>query len=144
MIGDLFALVLAVLFAYYLITKHLLSRKCRVWTVLNNVASKPHSSEDLGVEDDSDFGRAVKFVRCGKFRLQDASVIVIFILFTIQKLALYGLFKQATIGDVNIENPGALDFVGSAKWSSWKSYEGLSKEYVKRDLYFVEMQKRNM
>ena len=77
MIGDLFALVLAALFAYYLITKHLLSRKCRVWTVLNNVASKPHSSEDLGVEDDSDFGRAVKFVRCGKFRLQDASVIVI-------------------------------------------------------------------
>lgn len=67
-----------------------------------------------------------------------------FIYLTIQKLALYGLFKQATIGDVNIENPGALDFVGSAKWNSWKSYEGLSKEYVKWDLYFVEMQKRNM
>lgn len=45
---------------------------------------------------------------------------------------------------MNIENPGALDFVGSAKWSSWKSYEGLSKEYVKWDLYFVEMQRRNM
>lgn len=77
MIGDLSALVLAILFAYYLITKHLLSGKCRVWTVLRDVATKSHSSENSGVEDDSEFGRAVKFVRCGKFRLQDASVIAI-------------------------------------------------------------------
>lgn len=62
----------------------------------------------------------------------------------VQKLALYGLYKQATIGNVNIENPGALDFVGSAKWNSWKSYEGLSMEYINGDLYFLEMQKPNM
>jgi acyl-CoA-binding protein len=29
----------------------------------------------------------------------------------------YGLFKQAKIGDVNIDRPGMLDFTGKAKWS---------------------------
>jgi len=33
-----------------------------------------------------------------------------------QRLVSYGLFKQATIGDVNTDRPGMLDFVGKAKW----------------------------
>ncbi|XP_070813997.1 acyl-CoA-binding protein-like [Chaetodon trifascialis] len=41
---------------------------------------------------------------------------------------LYGLYKQATIGDVNIERPGLLDFTGRAKWDAWAAKKGQSKE----------------
>lgn len=45
-----------------------------------------------------------------------------------EKLVFYGLYKQATVGDVNTARPGVLDFVGKAKWDAWKKVEGLSKE----------------
>ncbi len=43
------------------------------------------------------------------------------------KLIVYGLYKQATVGDCNTSKPSMLDFVGKAKWNSWYSYIGLSK-----------------
>uniref|UniRef100_A0A8D3E063 Diazepam binding inhibitor, acyl-CoA binding protein n=1 Tax=Scophthalmus maximus TaxID=52904 RepID=A0A8D3E063_SCOMX len=33
--------------------------------------------------------------------------------------ALYGFYKQATVGDVNIDRPGFLDFIGRGKWDAW-------------------------
>lgn len=33
-----------------------------------------------------------------------------------QRLELYGLFKQASIGDVNVKRPWGIDMVGAAKW----------------------------
>lgn len=33
-----------------------------------------------------------------------------------QKLQFYGLYKQATIGDVNTSRPSFFDFVGQKKW----------------------------
>ncbi|KAG0148129.1 hypothetical protein CROQUDRAFT_132120 [Cronartium quercuum f. sp. fusiforme G11] len=45
-----------------------------------------------------------------------------------EQLAFYALYKQATIGNVNIPRPGILDFTGKAKWDAWKEKEGLSKE----------------
>lgn len=33
-----------------------------------------------------------------------------------QKLELYGLFKQATEGDIHTKKPGVFDFTGRAKW----------------------------
>lgn len=45
-----------------------------------------------------------------------------------EMLDLYGLFKQANVGDVNTARPGMLDFKGKAKWDAWKSREGMSKE----------------
>lgn len=62
-------------------------------------------------------------------------------------LKLYGLYKQATVGDVNtgkspqdiyiyiwnldladmygyIERPGAFDFKGKAKWDAWNALKG--------------------
>ncbi|XP_054915637.1 acyl-CoA-binding protein-like [Poeciliopsis prolifica] len=42
--------------------------------------------------------------------------------------SIYGLYKQATIGDVNMERPGMLDFAGKAKWDAWNAKKGLSKE----------------
>lgn len=42
---------------------------------------------------------------------------------------LYGLYKQATVGDVNTERPTSMmDFVGKAKWDAWNAKKGLTKE----------------
>ncbi|KAL9541469.1 hypothetical protein MBANPS3_009108 [Mucor bainieri] len=43
-----------------------------------------------------------------------------------KKLHFYGLFKQATIGDCNIDKPGLFDFVARAKYDAWQSFKGLS------------------
>lgn len=46
-----------------------------------------------------------------------------------QKLEIYGLYKQSTVGDVNVPRPdGWFDMVGKAKWDAWKKLEGLTKE----------------
>ncbi|OAD06457.1 hypothetical protein MUCCIDRAFT_125431, partial [Mucor lusitanicus CBS 277.49] len=37
----------------------------------------------------------------------------------------YGLFKQATIGDCNIDKPGLFDFVARAKYDAWQGFKGL-------------------
>ncbi len=43
-------------------------------------------------------------------------------------LHLYGLFKQATIGDVNTEQPGMFAFKEKAKWNAWNEKKGMKKE----------------
>ena len=43
-------------------------------------------------------------------------------------LDLYGLFKQATEGDVSGERPGGFDFKAIAKFDAWKDKKGLSKD----------------
>ncbi|XP_071251542.1 acyl-CoA-binding domain-containing protein 7-like isoform X2 [Salvelinus alpinus] len=34
-------------------------------------------------------------------------------------LDMYGLYKQAIFGDINIDKPGMLDMKGKAKWEAW-------------------------
>jgi len=46
-------------------------------------------------------------------------------------LEIYSLFKQGTVGDVNTERPGMLDFTGKAKWDAWSKLKGLSQEEAK-------------
>ena len=43
-------------------------------------------------------------------------------------LRLYGLFKQATEGDISGERPGGFDFKGAAKYDAWESLKGKSGE----------------
>ncbi|XP_062841939.1 acyl-CoA-binding domain-containing protein 7 [Trichomycterus rosablanca] len=43
-------------------------------------------------------------------------------------LDLYGLYKQATVGDINIDAPGALNLKGKAKWDAWNSRKGMSTD----------------
>lgn len=43
-------------------------------------------------------------------------------------LELYGLFKQATQGDVSGARPGMLDVRGRAKYDAWSRRKGLSRE----------------
>lgn len=49
-----------------------------------------------------------------------------------QKLALYGLYKQATCEDNNTPKPGILNPVNGAKWKSWYQLRGLSATMAKR------------
>ena len=41
---------------------------------------------------------------------------------------MYGLFKQATEGDVSGKKPGITNFVGRAKYSAWQAVKGMSAE----------------
>ena len=43
-----------------------------------------------------------------------------------KKSDIYGLFKQSTVGDINTERPGMLDFKGKAKWDAWSSKKGIA------------------
>uniref|UniRef100_A0AAR2J7P5 ACB domain-containing protein n=1 Tax=Pygocentrus nattereri TaxID=42514 RepID=A0AAR2J7P5_PYGNA len=43
-------------------------------------------------------------------------------------LDLYGLYKQAVVGDINIDKPGMTDLKGKAKWDAWNSRKGMSKD----------------
>ncbi|KAF7727831.1 hypothetical protein EC973_006944 [Apophysomyces ossiformis] len=43
-------------------------------------------------------------------------------------LQLYSLFKQATVGDVNTDRPGIMDFKGRAKWDAWLKLKGTPSE----------------
>jgi len=47
-------------------------------------------------------------------------------------LDLYGLYKQATSGDVNGKRPGMFDPVGRAKYDAWAAHEGTSREDAMR------------
>jgi diazepam-binding inhibitor (GABA receptor modulator, acyl-CoA-binding protein) len=55
-------------------------------------------------------------------------------------LQLYGLYKQATEGDVSGERPGGFDFKGAAKFDAWVKQRGLSPEDAKRA--YVELVQR--
>ena len=43
-------------------------------------------------------------------------------------LRLYGLYKQATVGDNEEERPGGFDFKAAAKYNAWLIHKGKSKE----------------
>jgi carboxylesterase len=43
-------------------------------------------------------------------------------------LALYSLYKQASVGDASGERPGALDMINRAKFDAWSARKGLSRE----------------
>jgi diazepam-binding inhibitor (GABA receptor modulating acyl-CoA-binding protein) len=48
-------------------------------------------------------------------------------------LQLYGLYKQATEGDVNEERPGGFDFKAIAKHDAWEELKGKSKEQAMQE-----------
>ncbi|KAH9586324.1 Acyl-CoA-binding protein [Trypanosoma melophagium] len=48
------------------------------------------------------------------------------------KLKFYGLYKQATVGDVNVSRPWMVDLVGCAKWDAWNALKGMTAEAAKQ------------
>ncbi|XP_032018449.2 acyl-CoA-binding domain-containing protein 7 [Hylobates moloch] len=65
----------------------------------------------------ADFDRAAEDVRKLKARPDDGEL-----------KELYGLYKQAIVGDIKIACPGMLDLKGKAKWEAWNLRKGLSTE----------------
>ena len=47
-------------------------------------------------------------------------------------LRLYGLYKQATEGDITAPRPGFFDFVGTAKHEAWAQLKGTEREMAMR------------
>ncbi len=43
-------------------------------------------------------------------------------------LELYGLYKQATVGDVQGEAPSGFDFRGAAKYAAWEKRCGMTSD----------------
>jgi acyl-CoA-binding protein len=43
-------------------------------------------------------------------------------------LKLYGLYKQASAGDVTEKKPGFADMIGRAKWDAWNALKGTAKD----------------
>jgi diazepam-binding inhibitor (GABA receptor modulator, acyl-CoA-binding protein) len=52
-------------------------------------------------------------------------------------LKIYGLYKQATVGDNAEKKPGFSDMVGRAKWDAWNGFKGTSSDDAKRQ--YVEL-----
>ena len=52
-------------------------------------------------------------------------------------LKLYAYYKQATAGDAGEDRPGALDFVGRAKFDAWAELRGTPAEEAMRGYIFV-------
>lgn len=55
-------------------------------------------------------------------------------------LQLYGLYKQATEGDVSGERPGGFDFKGAAKYDAWAKQRGKSADDARKA--YVELVQR--
>ena len=47
-------------------------------------------------------------------------------------LKIYGLYKQATVGDNTEKKPGFADMVGRAKWDAWNGLKGTPTETAKQ------------
>jgi acyl-CoA-binding protein len=48
-------------------------------------------------------------------------------------LKIYALYKQATVGDVEGEQPGFVDIVGRAKYEAWEGLRGVTAEQAMAD-----------
>ena len=47
-------------------------------------------------------------------------------------LKIYGLYKQATVGDNGEKKPGFGDMIGRAKWDAWNGFKGTASDDAKR------------
>lgn len=47
-------------------------------------------------------------------------------------LQIYSLYKQGSVGDVQGERPGMMDFVGRAKYDAWAAQKGKSQEQAQQ------------
>jgi acyl-CoA-binding protein len=47
-------------------------------------------------------------------------------------LKIYGLYKQATVGDNTEKKPGFGDMIGRAKWDAWNGMKGIGNDDAKQ------------
>lgn len=68
-------------------------------------------------ELENKFNNSVEFIKTCKRELTND-----------EKLMLYGLYKQSTVGDNNISCPSMVfDYTGYKKWNAWKENERKTK-----------------
>jgi len=60
---------------------------------------------------------------------------------TNRKLILYGLFKQATAGDISTSQPWVYQLEAGAKWDAWSSHKGKSTQTAQQE-YIAELEKQ--
>lgn len=56
------------------------------------------------------------------------------------KLKLYGLFKQVTVGDNSTSKPGMFDLKGKYKWEAWEANKNKSKEAARQE--YIDLVKK--
>ncbi|XP_028835250.1 metalloreductase STEAP3-like isoform X2 [Denticeps clupeoides] len=71
----------------------------------------------LGKMAQAEFEKAAEEVKMLKSRPDQVEV-----------MEIYGLYKQATVGDVDVARPGMFDFTGKTKWDAWNAKKGISKD----------------
>ena len=57
-------------------------------------------------------------------------------------LELYKYYKQATVGDVNIDQPSFYQLEAKAKYGAWASLKGQSKEEAEK--HYIQIVKKHM
>ena len=55
------------------------------------------------------------------------------------KLSLYGYYKQATVGTINISKPSFWNRVAVAKWNAWNNCKDMTSEDAKKN--YIELVK---
>jgi len=73
-----------------------------------------------------------KTVECIKTLSQDLS--------NEELLELYGLYKQATLGNNNTNKPSIFNYKGLKKWQSWTSFKDITSDMAKTK-YILLVQK---
>lgn len=58
-----------------------------------------------------------------------------------EKLKLYGLYKQITLGDNTTSKPGMLNLSAKAKWNAWDALKGKDKEEAMAE-YIAEVDRQ--
>jgi len=50
-----------------------------------------------------------------------------------QKLVMYALFKQASVGDAPVESPSKMQLLNYAKWDAWNKVRGVESTDAKNE-----------
>ena len=63
-----------------------------------------------------------------------------------EKLNMYALYKQATVGDINISQPWAVQVNARAKWDAWNEIKGMTKKTAMTRYceYFLQLSHKYM
>ena len=81
---------------------------------MRDFVNPPRSDQENQLKDD--FELAQKKVKSFTKRPNDDEL-----------LHIYSLYKQATVGDINIDRPSMFSFEARKKWDAWNEKKGISK-----------------
>lgn len=94
---------------------------------------KPKKAAAGGGEPQTEEAQSVELAFQGATNLRNEVLAEVFTTLTnAEKLKLYGMYKQASAGDVEGERPGMFDVVNQAKWDAWAELQGMPQGEAKR------------